>query len=220
MYNRTLFIYYVYIVQPFINVTRIYVGETEKLAQGIFHNYPEICDRKLDNVSVSLEWFQFYDLVTSLVMHKQIWSLMPYTNHGFIAWHLQLARAQKAKLSYPTVVNEVRRNVSKYTPGTFEYIVLLFAGDTKVGEERRYLNSDTKSVWTRWVHLGYGHCRILTGSFSAKTAHGPLTLVFVERKGRSRQDSRPDAPVRVFFRAREEPARRIHLQSRSVRNVV
>ncbi|XP_071574574.1 chromosome transmission fidelity protein 18 homolog isoform X2 [Temnothorax nylanderi] len=88
-------------------------GEMEKLAQGIFHNYPEICDRKLDNVPMSLEWFQFYDLITSLVTYKQIWSLMPYTNYGFIAWHLHLARTQKVKLSYPTVINEVIQKSSK-----------------------------------------------------------------------------------------------------------
>lgn len=75
--------------------------------QGIFHNYPEICDWKLDNVCISLEWFQLYDLIMSLVMHKQIWSLMPYTNYGFIAWHLHLAQTQKVKLSYPMIVNEV-----------------------------------------------------------------------------------------------------------------
>ncbi|XP_012223290.1 chromosome transmission fidelity protein 18 homolog [Linepithema humile] len=90
-------------------------GETEKLTQGIFHNYPEICDRKLDNVSISLEWFQFYDLITSLVMHKQIWSLMPYTNYGFIAWHLHLARTQRVKLSYPTVTSEVMQKSAKNT---------------------------------------------------------------------------------------------------------
>jgi len=101
----------------------IYLGETDKLIQGIFHNYPEICDRKLNNVSMSLEWFQFYDLIISLVLHKQIWSLMPYTNYGFIAWHLYLARTQKMKLSYPIVTNEVSIlhtytdvNVKKYVP--------------------------------------------------------------------------------------------------------
>ncbi|EFN74480.1 Chromosome transmission fidelity protein 18-like protein [Camponotus floridanus] len=88
-------------------------GESEKLAQGIFHNYPEICDRKLDNVSVSLEWFQFYDLITSLVTHKQVWSLMPYTNYGFVAWHLHLARTQKVKLSYPTIISEVIQKSAK-----------------------------------------------------------------------------------------------------------
>ncbi|XP_018394126.1 PREDICTED: chromosome transmission fidelity protein 18 homolog [Cyphomyrmex costatus] len=90
-------------------------GETEKLTQGIFHNYPEICDRKLNNVPTSLEWFQFYDLVISLVTHKQIWSLMPYTNYGFIAWHLYLARIQKMKLSYPTVTNEITQKLAKNT---------------------------------------------------------------------------------------------------------
>ncbi|KAL6423197.1 hypothetical protein ACFW04_010103 [Cataglyphis niger] len=90
-------------------------GESEKLAQGIFHNYPEVCDKKIDNVSMSLEWFQFYDLVTSLVTHKQVWSLMPYTNYGFIAWHLHLARIQKVKLSYPTIVTEVVQKLAKST---------------------------------------------------------------------------------------------------------
>ncbi|EGI65784.1 Chromosome transmission fidelity protein 18-like protein [Acromyrmex echinatior] len=89
--------------------------ETDKLIQGIFHNYPEICDRKLNNVPMSLEWFQFYDLVISLVLHKQIWSLMPYTNYGFIAWHLYLARTQKMKLSYPTVTNEITQKSAKNT---------------------------------------------------------------------------------------------------------
>lgn len=84
-----------------------FLGETEKLVQGIFHNYPEICERKIDNVSISLDWFQLYDLIMSLVMRKQIWLLMPYTNYGFVAWHLHLARTQKVKLSYPTVINEV-----------------------------------------------------------------------------------------------------------------
>lgn len=97
----------IYLLIYKMNIFFAYLGESEKLAQGIFHNYPEICDRKLDNVSVSLEWFQFYDLITSLVTHKQVWSLMPYTNYGFIAWHLHLARTQKVKLSYPTIINEV-----------------------------------------------------------------------------------------------------------------
>lgn len=95
-------------IEIFLNIYLfIYLGETDKLTQGIFHNYPEICDRKLNNVPMSLEWFQFYDLVISLIAHKQIWSLMPYTNYGFIAWHLYLARTQKMKISYPTVTNEV-----------------------------------------------------------------------------------------------------------------
>ncbi|KAL0100828.1 hypothetical protein PUN28_019304 [Cardiocondyla obscurior] len=88
-------------------------GDMEKLAQGIFHNYPEVCDQRLDNVPVSLEWFQFYDLITSFVTHKQVWSLMSYTNHGFIAWHLHLARAQKIKLSYPSVFNEIIQKLAK-----------------------------------------------------------------------------------------------------------
>ncbi|XP_012539347.1 chromosome transmission fidelity protein 18 homolog [Monomorium pharaonis] len=96
-------------------LTTVQNGEKEKLTQGIFHNYPEVCDRKLDNVPMSLEWFQFYDLVMSLVLQKQIWSLVPYTNYGFIAWHLHFARTQKTKLSYPTIINEVIQKTAKNT---------------------------------------------------------------------------------------------------------
>ncbi|XP_011639488.1 chromosome transmission fidelity protein 18 homolog, partial [Pogonomyrmex barbatus] len=96
------------------NILRIVQnGEIEKISQGIFHNYPEICDWKLDNISISLEWFQFFDSVTSLIAYKQIWSLMPYTNYGFIAWHLYLAQTQKIKLSYPSVTNEVIQKSAK-----------------------------------------------------------------------------------------------------------
>jgi len=91
----------------FFQVFICLLGEMEKLAQGIFHNYPEICDQKLDNVAMSLEWFQFYDLIMTLVTHKQIWLLMSYANYGFIAWHLYLARTYKIKLLYPTIINEV-----------------------------------------------------------------------------------------------------------------
>lgn len=100
----------------------------EKLVQGIFHNYPEVCDQKLDNIPTSLEWFQFYDLIMSLITHKQIWSLMSYTKYGFIAWHLHLARTQKMRLSYPTIINEVSQEkilIKKiYLPETYIYNIL------------------------------------------------------------------------------------------------
>ncbi|KYN27861.1 Chromosome transmission fidelity protein 18 like protein [Trachymyrmex cornetzi] len=98
-----------------LNISERIQNILRTVQNGIFHNYPEICDRKLNNVPMSLEWFQFYDLVISLVLHKQIWSLMPYTNYGFIAWHLYLARTQKMKLSYPTVTNEITQKSAKNT---------------------------------------------------------------------------------------------------------
>ncbi|XP_054012649.1 chromosome transmission fidelity protein 18 homolog [Hylaeus anthracinus] len=84
-------------------------GESEKLAQGIFHNYPEICNEKLNYIIFSLEWFQFFDEILSFVASFNVWSVMPYTNYAFIAWHLNFAKAKHAKLSYPTITFEIRQ---------------------------------------------------------------------------------------------------------------
>ncbi|XP_076287009.1 chromosome transmission fidelity protein 18 homolog isoform X2 [Lasioglossum baleicum] len=88
-------------------------GETDKLAQGIFHNYPEICSDKLNHVSVCLQWFQFFDEIISLVASSQVWSVMPYTNYAFITWHLYFAKSRTVKLSYPSVSFEMHQKQAK-----------------------------------------------------------------------------------------------------------
>ncbi|XP_043248448.1 chromosome transmission fidelity protein 18 homolog [Colletes gigas] len=84
-------------------------GESEKLAQGIFHNYPEICNEKLNYIVMCLQWFQFFDEIVSFIAKFQTWSVMPYTNYAFITWHLYFAKARHVKLSYPTVPYEMRQ---------------------------------------------------------------------------------------------------------------
>ncbi|XP_033340311.2 chromosome transmission fidelity protein 18 homolog isoform X1 [Megalopta genalis] len=88
-------------------------GETEKLAQGVFHNYPEICCDKLNYVALCLQWFQFFDEIISLVANAQVWSVMPYTNYAFIMWHLYFAKSRSVKLSYPSVQYEMRQKETK-----------------------------------------------------------------------------------------------------------
>ncbi|XP_078042301.1 chromosome transmission fidelity protein 18 homolog [Augochlora pura] len=88
-------------------------GETEKLAQGVFHNYPEICSDKLNYVDECLQWFQFYDEIISLVANAQVWSVMPYTNYAFIVWHLYFAKSRSVKLSYPSVQYEMHQKQTK-----------------------------------------------------------------------------------------------------------
>ncbi|CAL7936344.1 unnamed protein product [Xylocopa violacea] len=84
-------------------------GESEKLALGIFHNYPEICGDKLNYVIVCLEWFQFFDEILSAIASFQIWSIMSYINYAFITWHLYFARARSVKLSYPSTLYEINQ---------------------------------------------------------------------------------------------------------------
>ena len=90
-------------------------GESEKLAQGIFHNYPELCSEKLNHVVQCLQWFQFFDEITSLIASLQVWSVMPYTNYAFITWHLYFAKPTSTKLSYPSITYEVRQKHARST---------------------------------------------------------------------------------------------------------
>lgn len=76
--------------------------------QGIYHNYPEICRDKIWSVVKSLEWFEMYDEIHTLVMERQTWMLMPYTMSAFVAWHLYLSGTQVPKVSYPSAALEVR----------------------------------------------------------------------------------------------------------------
>ncbi|XP_017754396.1 PREDICTED: chromosome transmission fidelity protein 18 homolog [Eufriesea mexicana] len=82
-------------------------GESEKLAQGIFHNYPEICSDKLNYVALCLQWFQFFDEILSFVATLQAWSVMSYLNYAFVTWHLYFAKARYVKLSYPSISYEM-----------------------------------------------------------------------------------------------------------------
>ncbi|KAF3427800.1 hypothetical protein E2986_02125 [Frieseomelitta varia] len=88
-------------------------GESEKLAQGIFHNYPEICSDKMNYVALCLKWFQFFDEILFLVGSLQTWSVMPYLNYAFVFWHLYFAKARNIKLSYPSIVYEMNQKHAK-----------------------------------------------------------------------------------------------------------
>ncbi|XP_001603491.2 chromosome transmission fidelity protein 18 homolog [Nasonia vitripennis] len=91
----------------------VYQGEPDRLAQGIFHNYPEICKDKMISISEALNWFEFYDTVNTLVMERQTWMLMPYTTSPFVAWHLYLAISQPPKISYPSAVFEANQKLER-----------------------------------------------------------------------------------------------------------
>ncbi|KAJ8687340.1 hypothetical protein QAD02_023134 [Eretmocerus hayati] len=90
-------------------ITLVHQAEPERLLQGIFHNYPESCNGKMDHVSESLLWFEFHDIVNTVVMERQTWQLMPYTTSAFIAWHLYLADSQNPKITFPSILFEVNQ---------------------------------------------------------------------------------------------------------------
>ncbi|XP_066590270.1 chromosome transmission fidelity protein 18 homolog [Prorops nasuta] len=88
-------------------------GETERLAQGVFYNYPEICSDKMQLISKSLDWFRFFDKVINLVQRTQNWIIMPYTNYAFVIWHLYLSKPRSERISYPTLLYEINKKIMK-----------------------------------------------------------------------------------------------------------
>lgn len=92
-----------------------YGGETDLLARGVFHNYPEIVfrDEGMESVAKSLDWFRIYDELNHAVMSQQAWNLMPYSNYAFVAWHFSFAGIENPKLTYPTNENEVNQKVAR-----------------------------------------------------------------------------------------------------------
>ncbi|XP_015591485.2 chromosome transmission fidelity protein 18 homolog isoform X2 [Cephus cinctus] len=91
----------------------VFNSETNRLALGIFHNYPQIQNNSIVRLSDSLQWFQFFDRITTFVMNTQIWSAMPYANYAFVAWHFNLAANNNIQLSYPSVMYEVNQKLAK-----------------------------------------------------------------------------------------------------------
>ncbi|XP_074102404.1 chromosome transmission fidelity protein 18 homolog [Cotesia typhae] len=90
-----------------------YSNNSERFVQGIFENYPPNCHDNLNKVSGSLEWFQFYDQVTTVVATKNDWQVMPYTNYAFASWHLGFALPRAPKLSFPYTATEVSQKIKK-----------------------------------------------------------------------------------------------------------
>lgn len=81
---------------------------------GVFENYPPNCHDKMGQISNALEWFQFYDKITTTVMTKNDWRVMPYTNYAFVSWHLGFAGPKNPKLTFPQASIEVKFDNSNY----------------------------------------------------------------------------------------------------------
>ncbi|XP_063995530.1 chromosome transmission fidelity protein 18 homolog [Diachasmimorpha longicaudata] len=102
---------------PRIRAQRIlevsYSENSERLTQGIFENYPPNCHENLSKVSTSLEWFQLFDTITTLINTKQNWTVAPYSGYCFVAWHFGFAGTVNPKLSYPHVAGDVWQKITK-----------------------------------------------------------------------------------------------------------
>lgn len=94
------------------NLFNLSTGDTERLVQGVFHNYPEVCPDKINWIVKSLDWLQFYDVITKAVMSQQAWILMPYSLYAVVDCHFHLSTTMYPKLSYPLAMIEVNLVIS------------------------------------------------------------------------------------------------------------
>lgn len=88
-------------------------GDYDRLAQGVFENFPQLQfrDSVLQGTSDAAEWFCFSDIVSKSVYATQNYSLATYLQYAFVAWHFVFGSMTWQKLSYPNKGYEVCGNV-------------------------------------------------------------------------------------------------------------
>lgn len=84
-------------------------GDYDRLAQGVFENYPEmsVVDSSFQRVCEATEWFCFSDLLNRTIYSQQIYALSSYLPFAFVLWHRVFASTTRKKMTYPNEGYEV-----------------------------------------------------------------------------------------------------------------
>lgn len=96
-------------------------GDYEKLAGGVFENYPLVHCKNgdLGATAQALEWFSYSDILNKFIYSTQNFSLSCYIPYAFVKWHFVFGARQWQKLQYPNVAYEVSNFESKRLPPFF-----------------------------------------------------------------------------------------------------
>lgn len=86
-------------------------GDYERLTQGVFENYlhQKMPDPNLTAVVEATKWFSFSDTVQHQINHLQNYTIYPYLQFGFAAWHLMFATLAWPKINFPSKGFEFRQ---------------------------------------------------------------------------------------------------------------
>lgn len=83
-------------------------GDYERVAQGVFENYPQMKIKEtLDGVSLALDWFCLTDILNRKTLTSQNYSLTSYLPYGFVVWHFVFGSLLRQKITYPSLSYEV-----------------------------------------------------------------------------------------------------------------
>ncbi|KAJ9591978.1 hypothetical protein L9F63_001490, partial [Diploptera punctata] len=84
-------------------------GDYDRLAQGVYENFPNLTSRDshLDIVCFGLEWFCLSDVFSHKIKTTQNYVLLPYQPYSFVMWHFLFASYSWPKITYPNTGYEV-----------------------------------------------------------------------------------------------------------------
>jgi len=71
-------------------------------------------DPNLCGVCEAIEWFTFSDRVQHIINQQQNYSVYPYLQFGFVAWHFLFATMAWPKINFPNKGFEVSYSILKF----------------------------------------------------------------------------------------------------------
>ncbi|KAJ3646988.1 hypothetical protein Zmor_024542 [Zophobas morio] len=85
-------------------------GDYEKVAQGVFENYPHMNFKSVDmsETCLALEWFSYSDMLNKEIYSSQNYELARYLQYAFVVWHFVFGSRTWQKLQYPSAGYEAR----------------------------------------------------------------------------------------------------------------
>eukprot|EP00088_Acartia_fossae_P024597 TRINITY_DN2552_c0_g1_i1.p1 TRINITY_DN2552_c0_g1~~TRINITY_DN2552_c0_g1_i1.p1 ORF type:complete len:946 (-),score=309.66 TRINITY_DN2552_c0_g1_i1:176-3013(-) len=89
-------------------------GETDRILTGVFENYLTIPVRNVDlrNVVCGTEWFCYYDILHSEILHSQNYSIMGHLAYPLVKAHFLYSVPGRVKIMFPTQFTELRNKVN------------------------------------------------------------------------------------------------------------
>ncbi|KAL3273195.1 hypothetical protein HHI36_014650 [Cryptolaemus montrouzieri] len=89
-------------------------GDYERLAQGVFENFPEVNVQgsSLNGICHALDWFCYSDKLNQYILSQQNYSLSSYLPYAFVVWHFRFSSFTFPTIKYPSKGYEVRQKLT------------------------------------------------------------------------------------------------------------
>lgn len=128
-------------------------GDYERLAQGVFENFPHMQIKEASFVGIchALNWFCYTDKINRFIMSQQNFSLSSYLPYAFVVWHFQFSSLVWPKLKYPNEGFEVRQKRINNL-GTVKEVIKGVQPTVRVFVNAKNMILDTLPLLTRIIN--------------------------------------------------------------------